>query len=390
MGTSGQELYEKISIIPHQGLRNIAKHEYKGGEYTPLDMVCYKYWWDPVLNLIPLKMAPNLITILGFIFALSNISLLLYTNPSLDRIPASLHQMWGCFSFLFYTMMDAIDGRQARRTKSGSPLGQLLDHGCDSILSGVIAIVLASTLRVGLGVELVVLIAVSQIVFFIGQWEENHTGTCRTCVLGLFGTTEYLLSFSVLQISVIFFDDLSLIRSLVFSGTVAVGLASSFYCIFNVLVNTHRISTLVPLIPILLLNISFFSLVPSTQITSFAPLLSLTLSNSLLAIQMILSTVTKLPVNVLNQTLIISSVLCLITYSTEYVTVLVALYVVQFIVRAVLQISNYLNIKVFTIYYRFYLVPPLCTFVVNGHSVPCRSGLLDTHRPTSSGSTPVC
>lgn len=390
MGTGGQELYEKISIIPHQGLRNIAKHEYKGGEYTPLDMVCYKYWWDPVLNLIPLKMAPNLITILGFIFALSNIPLLLCTNPSLDLIPASFPQMWGCSSFLFYTMMDAIDGRQARRTKSGSPLGQLLDHGCDSILSGVIAIVLASTLRVGLGMELVVFIAVSQIVFFIGQWEENHTGICRTCVLGLFGTTEYLLSFCVLQISVIFLDDLSLIRSLVFSGTVAVGLASSFYCIFNVLVNTHRISTLVPLIPILLLNLSFLSFVSSTQITSFAPLLSLTLSNSLLAIQMILSTVTKLPVNVLNQTLTILSVLCLMAYSTEYTTVLVALYVVQYIVRAVLQISNYLNIKVFTIYIRFYLVRPLCNYVVNGHSVPRRPAMLETHRPTSSRSTPVC
>jgi phosphatidylglycerophosphate synthase len=28
--------------------------------------------------------------------------------------------------------LDAIDGKQARRTKSGSPLGQLFDHGCDS------------------------------------------------------------------------------------------------------------------------------------------------------------------------------------------------------------------------------------------------------------------
>lgn len=29
--------------------------------------------------------------------------------------------------------MDAIDGKQARRTNSTSPLGELFDHGCDSL-----------------------------------------------------------------------------------------------------------------------------------------------------------------------------------------------------------------------------------------------------------------
>lgn len=29
--------------------------------------------------------------------------------------------------------MDAIDGKQARRTGTSSPLGELFDHGCDAI-----------------------------------------------------------------------------------------------------------------------------------------------------------------------------------------------------------------------------------------------------------------
>lgn len=32
-----------------------------------------------------------------------------------------------------YQSLDAIDGKQARRTNSASPLGELFDHGCDSI-----------------------------------------------------------------------------------------------------------------------------------------------------------------------------------------------------------------------------------------------------------------
>jgi phosphatidylglycerophosphate synthase len=31
-----------------------------------------------------------------------------------------------------YSTLDAIDGKQARRTQSSSALGQLFDHGCDA------------------------------------------------------------------------------------------------------------------------------------------------------------------------------------------------------------------------------------------------------------------
>ena len=35
--------------------------------------------------------------------------------------------------FFIYQSLDAIDGKQARRTKSNTPLGELFDHGCDAI-----------------------------------------------------------------------------------------------------------------------------------------------------------------------------------------------------------------------------------------------------------------
>ena len=38
------------------------------------------------------------------------------------------------FAVLFYLHLDCIDGKQARRTKSSSPLGQLFDHGQSSML----------------------------------------------------------------------------------------------------------------------------------------------------------------------------------------------------------------------------------------------------------------
>ena len=348
-----------IAVIREEGLKNLQKHEYKGGVYTPLDIVCYKYWWDPVLSFIPLNVAPNLITIIGFLFALSNVPVIYMTNPTLSNPANVVVQIWAAFSFLFYMMMDAIDGRQARRTKSGSPLGQLLDHGCDSILSGVLAIVLASTLRVGLSLEFVILMSISQIVFFIGQWEENNIGVCRTSVLGLFGTTEYLLSFSFLQVVVLFLDDddLSIVRSLVYLSTILIGLASGLFCIINVLVNTHKISALVSLVPMIVLNISFgFLTLQLNSLSSFLPFISLSLLNSFLIIQMILSTVTRTPIDLIAQLFTISPILAL-TLSFDPVpetyalilTAIIAVFVCQYLVRAVFQISNFLNIKVFRI-----------------------------------------
>ena len=68
-----------MGVMKSEWLRNIGKHKYTGGAYTPLDRLYYRLWWDPVLELIPLWVAPNVITFVGFLIALwSCISVFLY------------------------------------------------------------------------------------------------------------------------------------------------------------------------------------------------------------------------------------------------------------------------------------------------------------------------
>ena len=47
---------------------------------------------------------------------------------------------WAYFTaalgLFLYQSLDAIDGKQARRTNSASPLGELFDHGCDAVSCG--------------------------------------------------------------------------------------------------------------------------------------------------------------------------------------------------------------------------------------------------------------
>ena len=51
---------------------------------------------------------------------------------------------WSCFlcalGLFIYQSLDAIDGKQARRTNTSTPLGELFDHGCDSISTIFVAL----------------------------------------------------------------------------------------------------------------------------------------------------------------------------------------------------------------------------------------------------------
>ena len=61
---------------------------------------------------------------------------------------------WTTFScalgLFIYQTLDAIDGKQARRTKTASPLGELFDHGCDSLSTVFVSVASCCAVRLGL------------------------------------------------------------------------------------------------------------------------------------------------------------------------------------------------------------------------------------------------
>jgi ethanolaminephosphotransferase len=72
---------------------------------------------------------PNMITLMGFMFILASALLSYIYSPRLDSpAPAWVYMCHGILLFLYQTF-DAVDGKQARRTNSSSPLGELFDHG---------------------------------------------------------------------------------------------------------------------------------------------------------------------------------------------------------------------------------------------------------------------
>ena len=74
------------------------------------------------------NLAPNTMTIMGLIFPLIHFAVLLYYDWTFSAVLPNWTFLLGAFSLFWYQTIDAVDGKQARRTDNCSSLGQLLDH----------------------------------------------------------------------------------------------------------------------------------------------------------------------------------------------------------------------------------------------------------------------
>uniref|UniRef100_A0A670Y0X2 Choline/ethanolaminephosphotransferase 1 n=1 Tax=Pseudonaja textilis TaxID=8673 RepID=A0A670Y0X2_PSETE len=84
--------------------------------------------------------------------------------------------------------LDAIDGKQARRTNSSSPLGELFDHGCDSL--STVFVVLGTCIAVQLGTNpdwMFFCCFAGTFMFYCAHWQTYVSGTMR---FGIIDVTE--------------------------------------------------------------------------------------------------------------------------------------------------------------------------------------------------------
>ena len=111
-------------------LENIKNCKYTTNDWTPMDN-CFNPWWEFVTNRLSKKVAPNLITLCGMIVPIAAFTLYYSYDMTMDAVlPMSVLLLNG-FSIFWYQTLDAVDGKQARRTDNCSPLGQILDHNLD-------------------------------------------------------------------------------------------------------------------------------------------------------------------------------------------------------------------------------------------------------------------
>jgi len=83
------------------------------------------------------------------------------------------------FATFAYQTLDAIDGKQARRTGASSPLGEMFDHSIDSIVTLFHAITFLICIRFGAGWSAYLFIVMTFFAAYLCIWENYYTDEMR-------------------------------------------------------------------------------------------------------------------------------------------------------------------------------------------------------------------
>ncbi|XP_041357098.1 ethanolaminephosphotransferase 1-like [Gigantopelta aegis] len=170
-------------------LTGLDNYKYSAVDTSPVSKYICHPFWNQIVKLCPLWIAPNVLTLTGFLLLLVNFIILTYydmdfyassrDHPEYLTIPNWVWLVGALNNFLSHSL-DGIDGKQARRTKSSSPLGELFDHGLDSWATFFLPVAVYSIFGRGeLGVDIfrAYLIVVGiMICFIISHWEKYNTG----------------------------------------------------------------------------------------------------------------------------------------------------------------------------------------------------------------------
>ncbi|KAN0061425.1 hypothetical protein ACQY0O_006272 [Thecaphora frezii] len=218
-----------FDYIPASRRQNLHLYKYSGTDKSLVSKYVLGPWWNWLVTLFPLSVAPNTITLSGLALVAVNFATLAYLDPALqcatqlkldstahrlalqeafpnDKLPIrSLFPNFGipqsvrridlaptshastCLPpWIFYTWaiclfayqsLDSIDGKQARRTGMAGPLGELFDHGCDALNTTLECVLCAAALNLGRSWWAPASLVATLANFYLTTWEEYHTGT---------------------------------------------------------------------------------------------------------------------------------------------------------------------------------------------------------------------
>eukprot|EP01129_Flabellula_baltica_P015936 TRINITY_DN828_c0_g1_i1.p1 TRINITY_DN828_c0_g1~~TRINITY_DN828_c0_g1_i1.p1 ORF type:complete len:234 (+),score=35.84 TRINITY_DN828_c0_g1_i1:24-725(+) len=175
-----------MPYITQSGLNNLKYYKYVGTDKSLIANYIMQPFWRKLVYVLPEWLAPNLVTLLGF----AAIITMFFTTTTQVREDGTLPSfvfLLNAACIFFYQTMDALDGKQARRTGTSSPLGELFDHGCDAVTTVLLAVVNNLVMRVEYGWLFYFTIFIVMVAFYTAQWEYYFTGNLA---LGYINVTE--------------------------------------------------------------------------------------------------------------------------------------------------------------------------------------------------------
>ncbi|CAF1358398.1 unnamed protein product [Adineta ricciae] len=179
-------------VLTEQELKRLKEHKYASEGITLFDPFMQEFWkW--LVEFCPLWVAPNLLTIVGLALNIgTSVLLMIETNGAKEQCSSWIY-FFTALGLFFYQSLDAIDGKQARRTNSQSPLGELFDHGCDSVSAVFVTIACCCAVQLGVYPWLMYFSCMlSFFAFYCAHWQTYVSGKL---VFGKLDCTEAQFSF---------------------------------------------------------------------------------------------------------------------------------------------------------------------------------------------------
>ncbi len=125
----------KKKIIEVQATTDKTNYSYSAKNESFLDGIIIPYLVRPLLKVFPYSIPANIITIFSNTLVFLSFIIAMHST----RGNYSLWFLIPIFIFI-YVVGDCMDGEQARRTHTGSPLGEFLDHFLDTFVTAVLLI----------------------------------------------------------------------------------------------------------------------------------------------------------------------------------------------------------------------------------------------------------
>ncbi|KAJ2949889.1 hypothetical protein O0L34_g11209 [Tuta absoluta] len=172
--------------LSDEQLKGFEKYKYNSIDTSILSNYVMHPFWNWCVQFCPEWVAPNVLTFSGFLLTVLNFLLFSYydygfhalseDNPD-RQIPNWVWAVSAVNLFVAYTL-DGIDGKQARRTGTSGPLGELFDHGLDSYSAVLIPTCLYSIFGRDELSPLRYFFVIWNIFinFYLTHWEKYNTG----------------------------------------------------------------------------------------------------------------------------------------------------------------------------------------------------------------------
>ena len=105
-------------FIPTNKLQNLKLYKYSSEDHSIISKYILKKWWNFFVQIFPLSMAPNVVTLLGLFFIIGNLMTVFYYDPYLNETQPT----W-CYFFMpldylcIKHLMDVMDVMLVERVK---------------------------------------------------------------------------------------------------------------------------------------------------------------------------------------------------------------------------------------------------------------------------------